>query len=309
MAAHVEPSGLPLISCPVAYSESLKTYHASKVEPGKRPTLECIEEHVATLISDCVGDPLESHSPCCILGVGSGDGRIDLSFIEMLCKVRRDRVDKLQLFQLTVEPDENRLEIFRAKAEDLPESLKSAVDITFEWSPSTYQEYAEQKRNDIKFDVVHFFHSIYFAGLESALEHCYEKDLGTKGIIICSTGDEESPFVKYSKVFSSQNLILEPGQYYSNKEVREVAKKNGWKYVECPGESVALDITNIFDHSSVKGNLLLDFLTHRINVGSTTSQENLQKILKYWENECAEDGDGRKIVNLTTRTSIIFKGF
>lgn len=309
MALEAQCSGWPLISCPEVYRQSQKSYLDASVELGKRPpTSECIEEHVATLISDCVGNLVEDHSPFCILGVGSGDGGNDLAFIEMLCKVCREEVGKLQFFQRTIEPDENYLKVFRTKAEDLPESLKTRADIAFEWLPMTYQEYVEQKRTDVKFDVVHFFYSIYYVGVETALEHCYEKELGTKGIIVCSTGDEESPFVKYGKEFSSHNLVLNPGQYYSNREVTDVAKKNGWKCVECPGEFRALDITAIFDRSSVEGNLLLDFLTHWVNVSQTASQANLEKILKYWENECFEDDLGRKVVNMSLRTTIIFKG-
>ena len=108
--------------------------------------------------------------------------------------------------------------------------------------------------------------------------------------------------------FTSQGLILSPAVYKSSKEVTDVAKKNGWKYVECPGETINCDITAIFDSSSVDGNLLLDFLTHRVNARATASQENLQKIISYWENECTEDGSGKKIIKMMLLMVIIFKG-
>ena len=92
------------------------------VPPGpSTPTSKCVEEHAANLIGDFVGDLLEDHSPVCILGVGSGSGSNDLSFIEILSRLCREGDDKCQFFQRTIEPDKNVLQSFRSKAEDLPE--------------------------------------------------------------------------------------------------------------------------------------------------------------------------------------------
>ena len=112
-----------------------------------------------------------------------------MSFIEMLSKTRRGIAVNSQFFERAIKPDKTKLESFRAKAEDLPESLKSkADDIKFEWFPMTYLKYVEQKKeNDVKFDVIHFLHTIYYVGsgtgLETALKHCYETELGPKGVI------------------------------------------------------------------------------------------------------------------------------
>jgi len=297
-------AGRSLISCPEAYSESLKSFSAS-LEP-KHTTIKCLEEHVVPLISDVFQD----QSPFCILSVGSGRGHKDLSFIEMLSKAVGGKTNKLQFLERALEPDETRLESFRAKAKDLPESLKSRANIEFELLPVTYQEYVEQKKkDDVKFDVVHFIQSIYYvSNVETALKHCYEKELGPKGVIFSITEDGKSAYTRYGRAFSSEGLILNPGAYYSNVEVTDAAKKNGWKYEEFADESTNCDITAIFDHSSVKGNLLLDFLTHRVNVRQTTSQENLQRILDFWENECIVDDRGRKMVKFPWKTVMILKG-
>ena len=300
-------SGRSLISCPEAYLKSLKCYFAT-LDHGN-PTSECIKKHAASLISDFkVNNLLECQSPFCILSVGSGEGGDDLSFIESLSKFGWKKNSKCQFFQRTIEPDKNVLEVFRAKAEDLSESW-SRADVQFEWFPMTYQEYIEQKKtDDVRFDVVHFFHSIYYVDVQTALEHCYEKELGAKGVIICLINDEQSVKTKYYREFSSQGLILNRGAFYSSKEVADVAKKNGWKNVECPGEANVCDITAIFDRSSVEGNLMLDFLTHWKNVVQTASQDNLRKILNFWENECTEDERGRKVLKWQTKAVMILKG-
>ena len=299
-----------LISCPEAYLQALKCFYSSIIEPRRHPTSECIEKHVSALISDYVGELLREHSPFCVLGVGSGDGVHDLFFIEMLSKtVPRERSDdKCKFFQRSIEPDENVLRAFRDKAEDLPESLKSIAEIEFKWCPMTFQDYVEQKKqNDVQFDVVDFFHSLYYVGLETALKHCYDRELGAKGVIVCTIGGD-SAMRKYYDAFAPRGLILNPGSYYNSKDVTDVAKKNGWKYVECPGDPTTFDITAIFDRSSVEGSYLLDFLTQWANIRLTASQENLEKILNFWADECTEDGQGRKIIIMPIKTVLILKG-
>ena len=298
-----QPVGHSLVTCPKAYSKSLKSCYSS-LEAGN-PTSECIKGHIAILISDYVRNRLEDHdhSPFRVLGVGSGEGDNDLAFLQILSKLHRGKGKPLVL-ERVIEPDIQMLETFRNKAE---QSRANAVK--FEWLATTFQEYAEQKEDDdVKFDVVHFFHSLYYAGLESALEHCYEKELGTQGIILCIIQREDSAFVKYGRTFSTQGVVFNPGAYLSNKHVKDIADKNGWKYVECPGETKTCDITAIFEQSSPKGNQLLDFLTHWVNVRMTASEDNLRKILGFWKDECVDNGHGKKLVKMAMGAVVILKG-
>ena len=179
MAEQRELVGRPLISNAEAYSKSLISF-ISSLEPIN-VTLKCIEEHVVPVISFL----LENHSPpFCILSVGSGEGYNDLPFIEMLCKADQGKAGKPLFFVRAIEPDKMKLDAFCAKAKDLPESFKMRADIEFDWCPMTYQEYVEQKKKDkVKFDVIHFLDSIYYVNVESALKHCYEEELGAKGVI------------------------------------------------------------------------------------------------------------------------------
>ena len=300
--------GRSLVTCLEAYSKSLKSCYAS-LEP-ESPTVECIADHLGALIGDYVCCRLEDQSPLCILSVGSGDGASDLAFLEMLGKLPRSTDNKVCIFERAVEPDKQMLEAFRAKADNLSDILKSRANMEFEWHGVTYQEYAEQKKpEDLKFDVVHFFHSLYYTGLEAALEHCYQKELGMKGVMICTISSDDSAYIKYGRALSTQGMILNPGAYNSNRDVTKVAEKNGWSYVECSGESKTCDITAIFDSSSQEGNLLLDFLSHWVDVRATTAEDDLQKILNFWENESVDDGHGKKTVMMKMGAVVIFKGF
>lgn len=101
---------------------------------------------------------------------------------------------------------------------------------------------------------------------------------------------------------------MNPGAYYNSKDITDVAKRNGWKYVECPGHPKTLGITAIFDHSSVRGNHLLDFLTHWANIRLTASRENFQKILNFWADEYTANDRGRKMISVPIKTVLVLKG-
>lgn len=307
-----EFGGCSLVSCQEAYAKSLNSFIASLDSKKGNLTLKCLEGHVVPLLSDLFKVHTAEKLPFCVLSVGSGEGGNDLSFIEMLIKSLQGAGIRPWIFQHAIEPDEAKLGFFRAKAEDLRVRLKNRVlgNVDFEWFPMTYDEYIEQTKSKVvKFNVVHFLHSIYYIGadLETALKHCCEKELGPKGVIFSITPDFNSPYARYGKAFSSEGLILSPGSYYSNKEVIDIAKRNGWKYKECSGESVSCNIAGIFDRSSVEGNLLLDFLTQWKNISQTAGEENLKKILSFWENECTASSHGQKLVTFENRTVMIFK--
>ena len=57
--------------------------------------------------------------------------------------------------------------------------------------------------------------------------------------------------MKYGRGAFTQSLVFNPGGYLSDKQVRDIAEKNGWKYVEYPGEVKTCDITSIFNSSSL----------------------------------------------------------
>jgi len=69
------------------------------------------------MIGEYVCSRLEDQSPFCILSVGSGDGKIDLAFLETLRELGRGKDNKVRIFERAIEPDELTLGIFRAKAE------------------------------------------------------------------------------------------------------------------------------------------------------------------------------------------------
>ena len=299
----------PLYLYPEAYSRSFQCFLDSTYQREKS-ILKCIEEHIVPVIKTAVCKILEEHSfnesPFRVLSVGSGEGGNDINFLEALSKFRPNDGPANSMVNRVIEPNADRLSAFRAKAPNLREHSKGRANVDFEWIPMTFQEYSSQKKaRDVKFDVIHFIHSIYYLGVEDVLSHCYEKELGGQGIIISITESEASPICKYAEKFGDQLI----NSMSRNNNVVDVAREKGWKYFVCSGDFKSLDITSIFNSSSLEGNSLLDFLTYRMGVRQNESSETVEKMLKFWEGQSSINEQGKTVVELGDKAVIIVKGF
>ena len=273
--------------------------------------LNCIKEHIFPLIDEGICEILNTRtsngSPFRVLSVGSGEGQNDINILKALIDNKR-RVDgeAIAVMNRVIEPHLGRLDRFCSKTESLHEHFQGRATIDFEWVPTTFQEYTAQKRaRDVTFDLIHFTHSIYYVGVEEALVHCYEKELGKAGVIISIAQAEDDPMLKFARKFPEQRSPSFP----RNKDVVSVAIKRGWRYFACPGDSNSLDITTIFDSSSRGGNYLLDFLTNRVQLRQNEGMETVRKILKFWKQQSYVNEDGRRIVDIRDHAVIILKGF
>jgi len=124
----------------------------SSTPPRGNLTLKCLEGHVVPVLRDLLKVHTAEKLPFCVLSVGSGEGSNDLSFIEMLIKSLQGTGIRPRMFQHAIEPDEAKLESFRAKAEDFRVRLNDRVlgNVDFEWFPMTYDEYIiEQAKSKV----------------------------------------------------------------------------------------------------------------------------------------------------------------
>lgn len=299
----------PLYLYPEAYSRSFQCFLDSTYQREKS-ILKCIEEHIVPVIKTGVCKLLEEHSfnesPFRVLSVGSGEGGNDINLLEALSKIPPNEGKAMSMVNRVVEQNADRLAAFRAKAPNLRAHFKGRANVDFEWIPMTFQEYSSQKRaDDGKFDVVHFIHSIYYLGVEDVLVHCCEKELGRQGILISITESEASPICKYAEKFGDRLI----NSMTRNNNVVDVAREKGWKYFVCSGDFKSLDITSIFNSSSLEGNALLDFLTYRMSVRQNENSETVDKMLKFWEEESSISEQGKRVVELGDNAVIIVKGF
>ena len=145
---------------------------------------------------------------------------------------------------------------------------------------------------------------VVIKGIKDALIHCYDKELGARGIIISIAQDQDSPVAKYNDNFPDERVAAYP----SNGDVIQIARERRWKYFVCPGDFKHLDITGIFDSSSCEGNHLLDFLMFREDFRQNEGKDIVEKVLKFWEEQSFTNEQGRRMVKLKDNAVIIFKG-
>ena len=299
----------PLVSCPEAYDRSFNSFKEA-VKEGVRLE-KCIENHVIPMIRSRVCDDVKRHSssPFRVLGVGSGQGENDLTFLYFMSELLVENEQPKKLFNRAIEPNETALLQFRSKTETLSDGGSHPWErVEFEWMPTTFQQYVEQKREaDVKFDVVHFMHSIYYVG-EAELKHCYENELDEKGIIISISNTQDNSMARYRTRCAELGIALDDRIFANSEDVVAVARENGWKYLECPSDTEIVDITTIFDVTSEEGNYLLDFLLNWIDFRLTADHGMVEEILKFWNEESSVDDYGKRIVELKNRAVIIFKG-
>lgn len=149
---------------PEAYIRSFQSFRASTHQ--EKSVLKCIEAHIVPTIQHGVSKLLETHAssetPFRVLSVGSGDGENDISILHALSKIREVR----SMTNRSIEPDVGMLSVYRTKVQNLPDDVKIRATIDFEWIPMTFQDYSSLTtvNDQVKFDVVHFIHSIYYAG-------------------------------------------------------------------------------------------------------------------------------------------------
>ena len=188
--------------------------------------------------------------------------------------------------------------------------MANLANIKFEWHQETFQQYVDKQDHELmKFEVVHFVHSLYYlADLEDVLVHSYEKILGDRGVIICIVLGEGSYLDRFAHKFHDNGKFQIPGvKYHCNQDVVAVAKKYNFPYEEYSKEN-HLDITEVFDAKSEQGNNLLDFLTHTINFRSTASCEKVEEVLNFLE-EVSSVKDGKRLAKGRSWALMIKKGF
>ena len=213
-----------------------------------------------------------------VLSVGTSDGVMDLLILKLIKEklAKTDLGCNVKIFNRAIEPNASACDLYRAAIENLPNPLNDGKT-AFEICQQTFEEYQESQKKPMKFDIIHFIHSIYFNDVEKALRHCYETEIGEKGYIICIATRRDLMF----KVALKQRLqsgVYGDGTHDVVEKIVEVANKNGWKY-EVDHHDSSYDVTEVFDPTSTEGNRLLDFMTVTANFREMADPQLVEETL------------------------------
>ena len=225
-----------------------------------------------------------------ILSVGSAEGKTDLMILKIigLELQKSDHGQHIEIFNRAIEPNGFSCGLYKEAIKN-PTSFLGNQQTSFEICQQTFDEYQKSKKDEIKFDLIHFIHSIYYVDMEETLISCIEKELSDKGhflSVVVTTQDLN--YLVCSKQKRPTREISEKSE-----KLIQIAKKYGWNY-EVYTTEYAIDFTHVFDPKSTEGNLLLDFTTHIVDYRNTADKQLVQETLALIDEKTVLK-DGKKI--------------
>ena len=241
-----------------------------------------IEEMLRECLPSLVPRILHDSQQLNILSIGSGNGQKDLLVLKVIRESLRsnDNGTELKMFNRAIEPNKYFCDLYNeAIANVLTPSDDQATKL--EICEQSFQEYSQHtEKEPVKFDLVYFIHSIYYVDMEEALCHCFEKELGEQGIVVCIVSDRDLMDLVLAKQPKNrrgqENGVSE--NFEKAEQFVETAKSKGWKH-EVYINEYSIDVAEVFDPKSTEGNLLLDFLTHTVNFRETAEKQLVEETL------------------------------
>ena len=245
-----------------------------------------------------------------ILSVGGGTGDTDVEIIKMTRKELQSTLkwSHINIFSRCLEPNDNSRKLYKEAIHQIGDPQTS-----FEVRLETSQQYQVSEKEPMKFDIVHFVHSLYYVDFEEALLHCLEHEMTEKGYFV-SIMDDES-LIHWVLKKQEEHLSLCNKNFYENyrdddsydksRRLTQVAEKHGLKY-EMHSKKYLMEVTELFDEESVEGNLLLDFLTHTENFRRVADKKLVEETLALIE-RMTFIKEGKRYAETTESLVLIYK--
>ena len=276
------------------FQKSLNVFIAKSGEREKN--FEILRSHVPNLVL------CQQRSRFNILSVGSGTGEMDLEIMKIIKEElqKSEQGRHMKLFNRAIEPSEYSCGLYKDAIENLQSPLNDQLT-EFEIRKQTFQEYMKGQDDAMKFDMVHFIHSLYFVDVEQALIHCFEKEFSEQGTFACIVEEPDLWYwVTLKQGYQWQGERTE-SDGFANKIIK-IAHDNGWKH-EIYSQEYSIDVTEVFDEKSTEGNLLLDFLTFTVNFREKADKQLVEETLALIK-DLTTVKDGKRLGD--KRESLIF---
>ena len=297
-----------LTSDPTHLMKSYGVYVKSST--AHKETVKWIQEKLPDVLKRvCSNNQVPDVFNVLSIGCGEGNGG-DLLVLEAVANMIRGAKpnSKPVLFNQTVDPRSDALATFQSSAQSWKEKHGN-IDVSFEWAAKTWQDYDEEtKQEPKKFHFISFIQSIYYMEPERTLRDCLEKRLDETGIILCINVGEDVFFNHFARKFYGTELLIMPtgANYYTSESIAAIAEKNGWKHDHFLFE-FSLEVTDIFDESSVEGNLLLDFLVQTVNFRAVTNKTDEEQVIQLLSGRSKLGDDGKKRMHEKVGVVVIYK--
>ena len=282
-----------------------KSHEVFKSKTGQFfKNVEIMRDHMPSMIQKMLHLEQE-HASFNILSVGSGTGDMDLEIL----KIVKDELHKSQgchqmkIFNRAIELNKYPCDLYKAAIKNLNDH-QTVFDVRHQNFEEYIKEFAKEQP---KFDIIHFIHSIYYVDIEAVLKHLIENELNDKGRLvfivvrrdlICSVLEKQ----RFPDWHGNSDVKNSESCSETAEKIFEIAEKHGWKH-EVYTHEFSIDVSEIFDPQSTEGNLLLDFITHTENFRGTADNKLVRETLALIE-DLSTLKDGKRLGE--KRDSLIF---
>ena len=252
------------------------------------------------MLKQVVTKPKSTDTPFKVLGVGCGDGSSgDLLILQAVENyLSTKEASRLVIYNKGIEPRSKALSIFQASAQGWKQENKQN-EVSFNWFKGTWQDYQEETKQDPeKFHLIHFGQCMYYLEAEETLRDCVDRRLAEDGLMVCVIACDDAPLIRFFKQFNLSHFSVQP--------LVNIVVKNGWRHEEYHLNQ-HVDVSTIFDESSVEGNLLLDFLTQTVNFRTVNDEQKVSEVMQFWLDNSVVNDDGKRVVQGKLGVIVIFK--
>ncbi|XP_046860919.1 carnosine N-methyltransferase 2-like [Xenia sp. Carnegie-2017] len=133
----------------------------------------------------------KEHSSFNILSVGSGTGEIDIEITNIVAKelCSNGNWENISILNRALEANKFSCAEYEANVSAMNENSPASYEII----PQMFSEYRNSvSKKNVKFDLIHFIHSLYYVDIESAVSYCMVEKLKEYGRLVCLVGDKDN---------------------------------------------------------------------------------------------------------------------
>uniref|UniRef100_A0A672IPW2 Histamine N-methyltransferase-like n=1 Tax=Salarias fasciatus TaxID=181472 RepID=A0A672IPW2_SALFA len=253
---------------------------------------QCMQDFIHSKLPDLLASIGDGKSRLNVIGVGCGDGKIDL---EMLSELRQKHPGVTVDYEV-VEPSSQQLQKYKVSVSETPD-LDHIKFIWNEMTASGFEEHWRRENMTKKADFIHMIQMLYYVADPGATVSFFQSLLDKKGKLLIILVSEESGWGKLWQTYKDQLVSSELSQCVTTGDIKSYldARGVGYQWFELPS---GMEITECFTEGDEKGELLLDFLTEVQDFSKTASPELKAGVLKLLRHpSCSVESDGKVIFN------------
>uniref|UniRef100_A0A8C6T492 Histamine N-methyltransferase n=1 Tax=Neogobius melanostomus TaxID=47308 RepID=A0A8C6T492_9GOBI len=272
------------------------TYDDDRYQKSYKLSLErsfvqqCMRDFIHNTLPDILASVGNGKSQLNVIGVGSGEGIVDLEMIAQLCQ----KHPGVLVDNEVLEPSSQRLYNYKVMVAQKPD----LEHITFTWNQMTASEFEEQwrlKNITKKADFIHMLQVLYYVQDPGATISFFQSLLNKNGKLLITLVSGVSGSGKLRENFSSQLCNKEIS--VTTADIKSLLDARGVPYQSYELQS-HMDITECFTEGDQTGELLLDFLTQVLDFSGTASPELRQGVLQLLRDpKYSVETEGRVLFN------------